>query len=70
MARVLPTHIQDTMMACSRKLFNAAQDGDMAYATASMTDTVSTLIFTLKLVLPDKQFQQAQKEWQYDSDGK
>jgi len=70
MARVLPAHIHDTMMACSRKLFNAAQDGDMAYATASMTDTVSTLTFTLKLVLSDKQFQQAQKEWQHDPNSK
>jgi len=66
MTRVLPAHIHDTMMACSRKLFNSAQDGDMAYAIASMNDTISTLSFTLKLVLADKQFQQAWKEWQHD----
>lgn len=66
MARILPPHIHDTMMGCSRKLFNAAQDGDMAYATSVMTDTVATLTFTLKLVLSDKQYQEAKKGWEHD----
>lgn len=69
MGRILPAHIHDTMMACSRKLFNAAQDGDVTYATSAMTDTVETLTFTLKLVLSDKQYQQAQKGWQHDGIG-
>lgn len=34
-------------MACSRKLFNAAQDGDKLYAYSVMKDTIDTLTFTL-----------------------
>jgi hypothetical protein len=34
------------MMACSRKLFNAAQDGDIDYAFRVMKDTIETLSFT------------------------
>jgi hypothetical protein len=31
------------MMACSRKLFNAAQDGNTEYATAVIKQTIETL---------------------------
>lgn len=35
------------MMACSRKLFNAAQGGDSDFAYSAMKDTIETLSFTL-----------------------
>lgn len=47
MARVLPPHAHDTMMACSRKLFNAAQDGDTDFGIAVMKTTIETLSITM-----------------------
>jgi hypothetical protein len=43
MAKLLPPHVQDTMMACSRRLFNASQDGDVDFALAVMNKTIETL---------------------------
>jgi hypothetical protein len=43
MTTTFPPHLHDTMMACSRKLFNAAQDGNTEYATAVIKQTIETL---------------------------
>lgn len=43
MRRTIPPEVHDTMSACSRRLFNAAQDGDMDYALAVMKKTIETL---------------------------
>lgn len=47
MSQIIPPHIHDTMMACSRKLFNAATDGDAIYAHSVMKDVIETINFTL-----------------------
>ena len=47
MNKTLPPYAHDTMMGCSRKLFNAAQDGDTDYALAVMKRTIETLNMTI-----------------------
>jgi hypothetical protein len=47
MSKVLPAYAHDTMMGCSRKLFNAASDGDTDYALAVMHRTIETLKITM-----------------------
>jgi hypothetical protein len=43
----MPPYAADSMMACSRKLFNASQDGDVDYALAVMKTTIETLSMTI-----------------------
>lgn len=47
MSKTLPPYAHDTMMSCSRKLFNAAQDGDVDFALAVMKRTIETLNMTI-----------------------
>lgn len=50
MPKVLPAYAHDTMMSCSRKLFNAASDGDTDYALAVMKRTIETLNITIAYI--------------------
>jgi len=50
MTKSLSPHVYDTMMACSRKLFNAAQDGNPDYALSVMKTVSETLTFTMSYV--------------------
>jgi hypothetical protein len=54
MSSLLPPHIADSMMAVSRKLFNASQDGDALFAESVMKQAISTLNHTLTLWEIDK----------------
>lgn len=55
MSKTIPPYIHDSMMACSRKLFNAGVDGNPDYAIAVLRDALVTLQATLdQLVAHEK----------------
>lgn len=54
MSKVLPPYAHDTMMGCSRKLFNAASDGDIDFALAVMKRTIETLNITIAYITTEE----------------